>query len=259
MSADLKKTIEALLFSTSEALPVRELHRVLAEAHEQSLADAERSSGGDDDDFAGEATIPPPPGTSRLRELIRELRDEWRETDSVYDVAETADGFRMVVRPAYADAVRLLRKEPRPARLSPAALETLSIIAYRQPVTRSDIERVRGVSADSALSRLTEHDLVEAVGRAELPGRPTVYGTTAKFLDFCGIRSVDELPSSDVLSPARLDAWLDDEREETSPDNAEMGLPEVDPEDRREAAAEEDSVAAADAAGMEVFETEDAK
>ncbi|MBC2601895.1 SMC-Scp complex subunit ScpB [Puniceicoccus vermicola] len=231
MSADLKKTIEALLFSTSEALPVRELHRVLAEAHEQSLADAENDQGNsEDDDFGGEATIPPPPGTSRLREIIRELRDEWRAADSVYDVAETADGFRMVVRPVYADAVRLLRKEPRPARLSSAAMETLSIVAYRQPVTRSDIERIRGVSADSALSRLTEHDLVEAKGRAELPGRPTVYGTTEKFLDFCGIRSVEDLPSSDVLSPARLDAWLSEDDEEKSPDNADMGLPESEAE-----------------------------
>jgi len=235
MSADLKKTIEALLFSTSEALPVRELHRVLAEAHEQSLADSEKTGEETDaDDFTDETVVPPPPGTSRLREIIRELREEWRESDSVYDLAETADGFRMVVRPAYADAVRLLRKEPRPARLSSAALETLSIIAYRQPVTRADIERVRGVSADSALSRLTEHDLVESVGRADLPGRPTVYGTTAKFLDFCGIRSVDELPSSDVLSPSRLDAWLGDNEEEQTPDNVDMGLPEVDPEDRKE-------------------------
>ena len=226
MSADLKKTIEALLFSTSEALPVRELHRVLAEAHEQSLADAEPGEGGAEaESFDGEATVPPPPGTSRLREMIRELRDEWRERDSVFDVAETADGFRMVVRPAYADVVRLLRKEPRPARLSGAAMETLSIVAYRQPVTRSDIERVRGVSADSALSRLAEHNLVEAVGRADLPGRPTVYGTTDKFLDFCGIRTVEELPSSDVLSPSRLDAWLGEEEEQESIDAQDMGLP----------------------------------
>ncbi len=234
MSATLKKTIEALLFSTSEALPVRELHRVLAEAHEQSLADAE-GGGSEGEELPGEAVIPPPPGTSRLREIIRELRDEWRAADSVYDLAETADGFRMVVRPIFADAVRLLRKEPRPARLSAAAMETLSIIAYRQPVTRADIERVRGVSSDSALSRLTEHDLVEAVGRAELPGRPTVYGTTDKFLDFCGIRSVEDLPASDVLSPARLDAWLSENEDQETLHASDMGLPEA------EARAEEES------------------
>lgn len=206
---------------------MREMHRVLAEAHEQSLADAEGAEAIDGEEFAGEATIPPPPGTSRLREIIREMREEWRESGSVYDVAEVADGFRMVIRPAYADAVRLLRKEPRPARLSAAAMETLSIVAYRQPVTRADMERIRGVSVDSALSRLSEHGLVEAVGRAELPGRPTVYGTTDKFLDFCGVRSVEELPSSDVLSPSRLDAWLEEDRGEEVPDTADMGLPEA--------------------------------
>tara|TARA_R100000027_G_scaffold38030_3_gene28046 strand:- start:11914 stop:12669 length:756 start_codon:yes stop_codon:yes gene_type:complete len=241
MSADLKKIIEALLFSTSEALPVREMHRVLAEAHEQSLADAEQAEdGSDDEEFEGEASIPPPPGTSRLREIIHELREDWRNANSVYDVAEIADGFRMVVRPAYSDAVRLLRKEPRPARLSAAAMETLSIIAYRQPVTRSDMERIRGVSIDSALARLTEHQLVEAVGRAELPGRPTMYGTTDKFLDFCGIRSVEELPSSDVLSPSRLDAWLQEEEEEDAPDTADMGLPEAEAVDAPEEANESD-------------------
>ncbi len=224
MSADLKKTIEALLFSTSEPLAVRELHRVLSEAHEQSLADTEA---GNDGEESAEAAVPPPPGTSRLREIVGEMREEWRAAGSVYDLAETPDGYRMVVRPAFADAVRLLRKEPRPARLSVAAMETLAIIAYRQPVTRSEMERIRGVSVDSALSRLLEHELIESAGRADLPGRPVVYGTTEKFLEFCGIRSVEELPSSDVLTPARLDAWLNDEQEDGSPDTVDMGLPEA--------------------------------
>ncbi|MEM9017493.1 MAG: SMC-Scp complex subunit ScpB [Verrucomicrobiota bacterium] len=225
MSIVLKKTIEALLFSTSEPLGVRELHRVLAQAHEQSLADSVGSS--DEDSFGEEETLPPPPGMAKLRELVQELREDWRGKESVYDLAETADGFRMVVRPAFGDVVRLLRKEPRPARLSMAAMETLAIIAYRQPITRSDIERIRGVSADSALARLTDHELVEGKGRADLPGRPTVFGTTEKFLEFCGIPSVDDLPSSDVLSPARLASWLADEQEESVPDTSAMGLPEA--------------------------------
>lgn len=238
MSADLQKIIEALLFSTSEPLPVRELHRVLSEAHEQSLADAEAGGGEEDDDAPpGEAAVPPPPGTSRLREILREMRDQWRARESVYDLAETPDGFRMVVRPAYADAVRLLRREPRPARLSLAAMETLAIIAYRQPATRSEMERIRGVSVDSALSRLLEHGLIESVGRADLPGRPVVYGTTQKFLEFCGIRAIEELPSSDVLTPSRLDAWLDEGEGESVPDTADMGLPEAEEEPAQAGAA----------------------
>ncbi|MEM0966949.1 MAG: SMC-Scp complex subunit ScpB [Verrucomicrobiota bacterium] len=228
MPTELKKTVEALLFSTSEPLSIGELHRVLAEAHEQSLADASGSS--ESDSFEEDSTLPPPPGTAKLRKILQDLREDWRLRETVYDLAETADGFRMVVRPAFGDAVRLLRKEARPARLSRAAMETLSIIAYRQPITRSDIERIRGVSADSALSRLTDHDLVEGKGRADLPGRPTVFGTTEKFLEFCGIPSVDSLPSSDVLSPARLASWLTDDEEKRIPDTGDMGLPGVEDE-----------------------------
>jgi len=227
MSADLKKMIEALLFSTSDSLPVRELHRVLSEAHEQSLSAVEEGDGDEEGDLAD--VVPPPPGPSRLREVIREMRNEWRSASTVYDLAETPDGYRMVVRPAYADAVRLLRKEPRPTRLSVAAMETLAIIAYRQPVTRSEMERIRGVSVDSAVSRLLDHELIEAAGRADLPGRPVVYATTEKFLEFCGIASVDQLPSSDVLTPARLDDWLGEENEggEHVPSATDMGLPEM--------------------------------
>ena len=84
----------------------------------------------------------------------------------------------------------------------------MAVIAYRQPVTRAEIEQIRGVSAEAGLSKLLERDLVYIVGRADLPGRPIQYGTTNAFLEFVGLKSLDELPSSDVLSPRQIDAWL---------------------------------------------------
>src|SRR5581483_11194520 len=91
--------------------------------------------------------------------------------------------------------VRMLFPAPKPARLSAPALETLAIIAYRQPITRADVEAVRGVSIDGVLQTLIERGLVKITGRAEIPGRPLLYETTQFFLDHFGLRSLDELPN----------------------------------------------------------------
>ena len=110
-------------------------------------------------------------------------------------------------------------------KLSPAALETLAIVAYRQPVTRAELEAIRGVSADSALNRLIEHELVQVIGRAELPGRPIQYGTTDAFLEFTGIKELDQLPASDVLSHHQIDDWMrDSESPRPEPTDADVGL-----------------------------------
>jgi segregation and condensation protein B len=84
----------------------------------------------------------------------------------------------------------------------------MSIVAYRQPVTRAEMEAIRGVSIDSALNKLLELELVQVTGRAELPGRPIQYGTTDKFLEFTGIKELDELPASDVLTNHQIDEWM---------------------------------------------------
>jgi segregation and condensation protein B len=159
-----------------------------------------------------------------MESIGSELRDE----ESVYRIQEGPNGYRLAISPRYAEWVRLLRDEPRPQRLSPAAMETLAIVAYRQPVTRSEIEAIRGVSADSALSKLMERELVYVVGRADLPGRPLQYGTTDTFLEFCGVKSIEELPASDVLSPNQITEWI---RSATMPEeqisDSDVGLAEV--------------------------------
>jgi segregation and condensation protein B len=120
--------------------------------------------------------------------------------------------------------VRILRQEPPPVKLSQSAIETLAVIAYRQPVTRGEIETIRGVSAEAGLNKLLERELVYIVGRADAPGRPIQYGTTDQFLEFVGIKSLDELPASDVLSSRQIDEWLKTSSSAHSPTDTDMGL-----------------------------------
>ncbi len=241
MEFDLKKILLALLHSTSEPLSVKDVQGVITRYHEQAeqlLEEQDEDTGppsAADADGQGVMRdlleqVPSLLTSAQIREAMDAIAAELRETDAVFRLQEGPNGYRLVVAPRYADWVRLLREEPRPQRLSPAALETLAIVAYRQPVTRSEIEAIRGVAADSALSKLMERELVQVVGRADLPGRPLQYGTTAAFLEFCGLRSLEELPASDVLSPNQITEWL---RAATMPQevitDSDLGLPEEEP------------------------------
>src|SRR5438045_8713866 len=112
---------------------------------------------------------------------------------------DKAEGWHLATDPAYAPWARDRHPEPKPARLSAPALETLAIIAYRQPITRADVEAVRGVNIDGVLQTLLEHGLVRIAGRAEVPGRPLLYETTQFFLAHGGLRNLDELPNVEEL------------------------------------------------------------
>lgn len=108
-------------------------------------------------------------------------------------VLHVADGYRLATRPEYAPVVERYRRPP-PMRLSPAALEVLAIVAYRQPITRVEIEALRGVHSHSALRTLLEHGLIRPAGHKPVPGRPTLYRTTQRFLDLFGLRDLGDLP-----------------------------------------------------------------
>jgi len=138
---------------------------------------------------------------------------------------EGPTGFRLVTHPRFGRWIRILRDEPPPVKLTQSAIETLAIVAYRQPVTRTEIETVRGVSAEAGINKLLERELIYIVGRADLPGRPLQYGTTDRFLEFVGVKSLVELPSSDVLSPRQIDEWLKTAINPKPVTDAEMGLP----------------------------------
>lgn len=163
---------------------------------------------------------------AQLRDVLDEIALELRAADDGLLLIEGASGYRLVTHPRFARWVRILRSEPPPVKLSPSAMETLAVVAYRQPVTRGEIEAIRGVSAEAGITRLLERDLVQVTGRADLPGRPLQYGTTDRFLEFTGLKSIDELPASDVLSNRQLDDWLQKAMNPTHLSDAEMGLPE---------------------------------
>jgi segregation and condensation protein B len=171
------------------------------------------------------AEVPSLVTAAQIREAMDAIAGELRAANDVYLLIEGAQGYRLVTHPRFARWVRILRNEPPPAKLSQSALETLAVIAYRQPVTRTEIETIRGVSAEAGLNKLLERELVYITGRADLPGRPLQYGTTDKFLEFVGVKSLVELPASDVLSPRQIDEWLKNAMNPTTPGDAEMGLP----------------------------------
>ncbi len=226
MQPELNQTLEALLLSTAEPLTVRNLTDVFTRYHRDQV-EALQAAAQEEGTEVSEIELPAPVKTAQIKEAIVSITEKAEAEDKAYRVVEGPNGFQIMTAPQYAELVRLLRKEPRPMKLSPAALETLSIVAYRQPVTRAEIEAIRGVSADSALNRLIEHELVHVTGRAELPGRPIQYGTTDGFLEFTGIKELDQLPASDVLSNHQIDDWMRaSDSTEPEPSDADVGLAE---------------------------------
>jgi segregation and condensation protein B len=180
----LSRVIEALLFSAPKPLAAKE------------IADVLRRAGGEDE------LLPNEFGNVRESEVaaaLEQLKAEYIEHERAFHLIEKAEGWQLVSDPSYGKWVRQLFPGPKPARLSAPALETLAIIAYRQPITRADVEAVRGVNIDGVLQTLLERGLVKIAGRAEIPGRPLLYETTEFFLDHFGLRNLDELPNVEEL------------------------------------------------------------
>lgn len=161
---------------------------------------------------------------TQIREAMDQIAAELRASDDGLLLIEGNAGYRIVTHPRFGRWIRVLRQEPPPVKLSQSAIETLAVIAYRQPVTRGEIETIRGVSAEAGVNKLLERDLIYIVGRADAPGRPIQYGTTDGFLEFVGIKSLDELPASDVLSSRQIDEWLKTTSNSHTPTDMDMGL-----------------------------------
>ncbi len=180
----LLKVIEALLFSAKKPLSVREILATI------------KAAGGDDD------LVPNDLAKTKEAEVaaaLEQLKVQCIEQDRSFQLLEKAEGWQFMTDPQYAMWVQQLFPAPKPARLSSPALETLAIIAYRQPITRADVEVVRGVTIDGVLQTLMERGLVKIGGRADIPGRPLLYDTTQLFLENFGLRSLDELPNVEEL------------------------------------------------------------
>ena len=185
----LARVIEALLFSAHKPLETKE------------IVDLLRGAGAQDDFSPNEFSNVKP---AEIAGALEQLKVEYIQNEHGFQLLEKAGGWQLTSDPRYALWVRGLFPAPKPARLSSPALETLALIAYRQPITRADVEAVRGVTIDGVLQTLMERGLVKICGRAEIPGRPLLYETTEFFLDHFGLRNLEELPNVAELRTRHL-------------------------------------------------------
>ena len=253
MAFNLNRVLKALLLSTSQPLSIKDIQDTFTRFHErlakaapdvaeqstsaesQPTAElqttieetAEAPIGGDPlDDPELYAEVPSLVPGAQIRESMDQISAQLKAEDNGLLLIEGSSGYRLVTHPRFGRWIRALRQEPPPVKLSPSSIETLAVVAYRQPVTRQEIEMIRGVSAEAGINKLMERELITITGRADQPGRPIQYGTTDTFLDYIGVKSLDELPASDVLTSRQIDQWLVDSSQVQKPGDKDMGLQE---------------------------------
>ncbi len=181
---ELKQIVGALLFAAKEPLSIKRIRKAMIETGS--------GFGGPYEQYA-KAT------DKQIEGALDELREELEKHKLGLTLAKVAEAYRLQNDAACGPFVRALLEKNQTMRLSKPALETLAIVAYRQPCLRSEIEEVRGVSVDAVLRKLIDMQLVRVVRRSELPGRPWLFGTTQRFLEHFGINSIDDLPGSQEL------------------------------------------------------------
>ena len=180
----LHRILEAILFASQKPASTKELLGILKGAADSAKEDPALQSKYSADEIAA---------------AICTLEEEYRSAGRAFEVRESAAGWQLVTRAEFSPWLRQLFPENRPAKLSSPALETLAIIAYRQPITRADIEAVRGVAVDGVMQTLLDRGLVRIAGRADVPGRPLLYETTQFFMEHFGLKDLDELPNAGEL------------------------------------------------------------
>jgi segregation and condensation protein B len=169
-----ESVVEAIIFATDSPLPAARIAQILG---------------------VGDARD--------VKKHIAALNEKYEASGASFRIEEVAKGYQMLTLPAYNGWLAKVLNVRKETKLSPAALETLAIIAYKQPVLRADIETIRGVAAGEVVNRLREMNLVKIVGRAEELGRPMLYGTTRKFLEVFGLASLEDLPKVEELTPPK--------------------------------------------------------
>jgi len=177
----LAAALESILFAMGDSVPIAEIARALCVPEE------------------------------RARETADLLAERYRKKDSGLILNWLEDEVQLSTKPEMNEYLIRIASEPKKPKLTPTLMETLSIIAFRQPVTRMEVENIRGVNSDFAISRLVSFDLVQEVGRKEVPGRPLLFGTTQQFLRSFGISSLEELPQLDV---SRMEVFKEEAEEE---------------------------------------------
>lgn len=208
---ELKQVIEALIFLSQKPLTAKDIRGILNDATDTGGA------------FKGVKD-------AAIAAAIQELKTEYDLNNRSFTIQEVAGGFRLITKPEFAPWARQLAEQRKSSHLSQPALETLAIIAYRQPITRAEIEAVRGVNVDGVMKTLLERNLVTITGRSKLPGAPLQYGTTQKFLEHFGLRSLDDLPQSAELKikplpPPKTKPTTDGKSADTPPAAESMSPP----------------------------------
>lgn len=158
---------------------------------------------------------------NEIKNVVDELKKEYDDQSRSFKICEVAAGYQVITRPVYASWLKKLVKGKYEARFSGPSLETLAIIAYKQPVTRLEVESIRGVNSDGVVTTLTDKGLIKITGRKDVPGRPFVYGTTKKFLEHFGLNSLEDLPSMEEFTQQNASEVLkgvaDEKAKESSP------------------------------------------
>ena len=203
---ELSLIVEALLIASSDPLSADELARLVRArvAEAEDVHQRETDDGDEPQPVPEWMTALASVGSAEVLVAIQQLNDCYAQSGRSFALLERAKGWKFYTSPQYGDFIRQLFPGRKPERLSGPAMETLAIVAYRQPITKAAIEAVRGVSCDGMLQKLLDRDLVRIGGRADLPGRPLLYETTELFYEHFGIRSIDDLPNAAELRRVKL-------------------------------------------------------
>lgn len=151
--------------------------------------------------------------TSEVKKIVKEMQEKLNDSSRGIKIIELDGAYQMCTKPEMYEALIKVAKQPKRQVLTDVLMETLSIIAYKQPITKSEIERIRGVKSDFAVNKLVEYELIEEVGRMDTPGRPLLFGTTEEFLRRFGVQSSDNLP---VVSPEMIEEFKTEAEEEVT-------------------------------------------
>ncbi|MFA5165640.1 MAG: SMC-Scp complex subunit ScpB [Candidatus Omnitrophota bacterium] len=208
--SEAKKIIEALLFTSEKPITIEQMKEVLEEVEAKDIKAA-----------------------------LAELQTEYETLGRSFKVYEVAGGYQMVTAPEFADYLKKFYRVKSKDKLTKPALETLAIVAYRQPITKADIEDIRGVNVDGVIKTLADRQLIKITGRKDAPGRPILYGTTKEFLDRFGLSSLNELPKLGEFTEADID--LSELKQGLGGQEVQDGTGEITQEDRP--AGQEDNTA----------------
>ena len=188
----LDRHIEAILFVADKPIALQEIIDTLNNLEEEAFFESEQ-----------------------IKDILSKLQERYSDPRYAFSLVETGGGFQFLTKPDYHDTISLFLRQKSQKRLSTAAMETLAIIAYKQPVSKPEVEQIRGVNCDYTINKLLEKDLIHIAGRGDGPGRPVIYGLSDTFLDYFGINSIDELPKPKEVAPSE-DNTIGDTAEEVA-------------------------------------------